>query len=126
MISWIRIFIKPSCIPVDCRQLPQPLIDRTPAWWSEASTRENVARFGTELLFVQALIQQLLNLTKRPTRATALEPLGIRRWAVELFIRRITSRGEARERPGHRNATPGFDPAINLPRDELLAAGVPL
>jgi hypothetical protein len=31
MINWIRIFIKPPCVPFDCRQQPQSLIDCTPA-----------------------------------------------------------------------------------------------
>jgi hypothetical protein len=54
MTSWTRIFIKPPRIPVDYRQLFQPLIDQTPAWGPGPSTRENVARFGTELIFVQS------------------------------------------------------------------------
>ncbi len=92
MISWIRIFIKPPCVPVDCRQCLESLIDRAPARLSESSVGENVARFGPKSLVAQVVIQQFLNLMERPAWATALQPVGIRRWAIELFVRRI-SRG---------------------------------
>ncbi len=90
MISWIRIFIKPPCVPVDCRQCLESLIDRAPARLSESSVGENVARFGPKSLVAQVVIQQFLNLMERPAWATALQPVGIRRWAIELFVRRIS------------------------------------
>jgi len=49
-----------------------------------------------------------------------LQPVGIRRRAVEVFISRITPRGEACERLGHQDSAPRFDPAVNLPRNEQI------
>jgi hypothetical protein len=76
--------------------------------------------FGTQLRAVQAFLQQFLNPMQRPGWTAFLQPLRIRGWAIEFFIRRITSRSKARERLRLRDQGSGFDPAVNLPRPETL------
>src|SRR5450755_4815673 len=57
---------------------------------------------------------------ERPCRAAFLQPVGIRRRAVEVFIRRITPRGETCERLGRQDSALRFDPAVNLPRNKQI------
>src|SRR5258708_11783871 len=118
MISWIRIFIKPPCVPVDCRQCLESLINRAPARLSESSVGENVARFGPKSLVVQVVVQQFLNLMERPVRATALHPVALGRSAIELFIGRISPRRETAEPYVHGHQAARFHPARQPPRDE--------
>ena len=63
MTNWTRFFIKIPCVPVDCRQLLKSPGYRTPGRLVEVTVGENVPRYGTKPLVVQALIQRLLDLT---------------------------------------------------------------